>query len=114
MNSHTQELVKVISDEINKKKIIDMDILDVQELTPLTEVFIIAVASNVRQTKAIADAVEETLAERATYPIHKEGYHTAQWILLDYGEVIIHILDEESARFYALNRLWNDAEPVNI
>lgn len=109
----THELAKHIVAAINKKKVLDLKVLDVQGLTPLTEMFIIAVASNVRQTKAIADEVEEVVQEFAEKgPIHKEGYQTAGWILLDYGEVIVHILDEEDAAFYALDRLWKDAEHI--
>lgn len=113
MSYSTHELAKQIVTAINKKKILDLKVLDVQGLTPLTEMFIIAVASNVRQTKAIADEVEEAVLEFAEkQPIHKEGYQTAQWILLDYGEVIVHILDEEDAAFYTLDRLWKDANHI--
>ncbi|WP_054742377.1 ribosome silencing factor [Cellulosilyticum ruminicola] len=115
MSYSTHELAKQIVAAINKKKVLDLKVLDVQGLTPLTEMFIIAVASNVRQTKAIADEVEEVVQEFAEKsPIHKEGYQTAQWILLDYGEVIVHILDEEDAAFYALDRLWKDAEHIDF
>ncbi len=113
MSYSTHELAKQIVVAINKKKVLDLKVLDVQGLTPLAEMFIIAVASNVRQTKAIADEVEEVVQEFAEkQPIHKEGYQTAGWILLDYGEVIVHILDEEDAAFYALDRLWKDAENI--
>ena len=115
MSYSTHELAKQIVTAINKKKILDLKVLDVQGLTPLTEMFIIAVASNVRQTKAIADEVEEAVLEFAEkQPIHKEGYQTAQWILLDYGEVIVHILDEEDAAFYTLDRLWKDANHIEF
>lgn len=112
MNNTTYTLVKQIYDAINSKKVVTIDILDVEKITPLTEVFIIAVASNVRQTQAMADEVEKILAGSGREPLHKEGYETAKWILLDYGEVIVHILDEEDARFYTLDRLWKDAENI--
>lgn len=114
LNTETHQLVKQIVTAINKKKVEHLNVLDVEALTPLTEVFIIAVASNVRQTKAIADEVESMLAEANREPIRKEGYQTAKWILLDYGEVIVHVLDEEDANFYTLDRLWQDAEGVTI
>ena len=115
LNYSTHQLAKQIVTAINKKKVIDLKVLDVKHLTPLTEVFIIAVASNVRQTKAIADEVEELVAENTDKElIHKEGYQTAQWILLDYGEVIVHILDEEDATFYTLDRLWRDAPQIEF
>ena len=115
MNYSTHELTKQIVTAINKKKVLDLKVLDVHTLTPLAEVFIIAVASNVRHTKAIADAVEECITNFAEKePIHKEGYQSAQWILLDYGEVIVHILDEEDATFYTLDRLWRDAVQIEF
>lgn len=113
MNNHTQELAKKIVDIINKKKVVKLELLNVQALTSLTDLFIIAVASNTRLTKAIADEIEEKLTlEDQLNPLRKEGYQTAKWILLDYGEIIIHILDEEDARFYTLERLWKDAEII--
>lgn len=112
MNTTTYVLGKQIVKAIEKKKAIKVEVLDVHNLTPLADLFIIAIASNVRQTQAMADEVEELLAEEGHVPIHKEGYHTATWILLDYGQVIVHILEEEHAQFYGLSRLWKDAKIV--
>lgn len=107
-------LGKQIAKVIEKKKVITLELLDVRELTPLADLFIIATASNVRQTQAIADEVEETL-ENMNYDLfHKEGYQTATWILLDYGDIIVHILEEKYAQFYQLNRLWQDAKSIKI
>lgn len=97
---------------IEKKKIVKVEALDVHELTPLADVFIIAIASNVRQTQAIADDVEDFLAAHCSEPIKKEGYATATWILLDCGQIIVHILEEENAAFYGLERLWKDAPSI--
>ncbi len=112
MSTTSYELAKQIVEVIEKKKIVDLDVLDVQEITPLADIFIIAVASNVKQTQAIADHVEELLEECNQPLINKEGYNTATWILMDCGEVIVHILEEEQAEFYSLTRLWNDAKKV--
>ena len=114
LRRQTYILGKQIVDVINEKKIISLDVLDVGELTPLAELFIIAIAPNVRQTKAIADAVEEKLEILEKELIHKEGYQSANWILLDYGDIIIHILDEEDAAFYKLLRLWQDAKKIDL
>lgn len=114
MDTQTYTLGQQIMAAINNKKTIRLEALDVHELTPLTDLFIIAVASNERQTKAIADEVEEKMAVHETYALHKEGYQTAQWILLDYGDVIIHILEESNADFYGLDRLWKDAKVVEF
>ncbi len=112
MNTSSHLLGQEIIKAIQKKKVTNIEALDVRELTPLTDLFIIAVGSNVRQTQAMADEVEEVLAELGYYPIHKEGYQTATWILLDYGQVIVHILEEENAEFYGLSRLWKDAKKL--
>lgn len=113
MNTTTYELGKQIVKAVEKKKVIKVEVLDVHDLTTLADLFIIAVASNVRQTQAMADEVEELLAEEGHVPIHKEGYQTATWILLDYGQVIVHILEEENAQFYGLSRLWKDANIID-
>ena len=113
MNQVAYTLGKCIVEAIEKKKVVRVEALDVHELTPLTDLFIIAVASNTRQTQAMADEVEEMLSEIGQYPVHKEGYHSATWILLDYGQVIVHILEEENAQFYGLSRLWKDAKPIH-
>ncbi len=113
MNKAVYTLGKQIVQAIEKKKVISVEALDVQSLTPLADVFIIAVASNVRQTQAMADEVEELLEVEGHLPIHKEGYQSATWILLDYGQVIVHILEEENAQFYGLSRLWKDATIID-
>lgn len=97
---------------IQKKKVVTVEALDVHELTPLADLFIIAVAPNVRQAQAMSDEVEDLLAREGYALIQKEGYQTATWILLDYGRVIVHILEQESADFYGLNRLWKDAPHI--
>lgn len=103
---------KIIVKAIEKKKVLTLEALDVQELTTLADLFIIAVADNVKQVKAMADIVEEDMEAYGYYPIHKEGYHTATWILLDYNEVIVHILARDYAEFYGIERLWKDAPKI--
>ena len=107
-------LAKKIHDVINTKKVISIEVLDVHQLTTLTDVFIIAVASNVRQTQAITDEIEEFLTDYQVPLLQKEGYTTARWILMDYGSIIIHVLHQEEAGFYALDRLWKDAQVINF
>lgn len=111
---NTYDLGKQIVYAIEKKKSITCTILDVHELTPLADLFIITTASNTRQTQAIADEIEEALKQIGHLAFHKEGYHTANWILLDYGEIIVHILEEQYARFYQLDRLWQDAKKIEF
>lgn len=112
MNLETYSLSKQILDNICNKKIIKASLLDVTEITTIAEVFIIAVASNIKQTQAMADQVEEKLKDMNIYSTRKEGYQSANWILLDYGDIIVHIFDEEHAKFYDLARLWQDAKCI--
>ncbi|MDF2593844.1 MAG: iojap-like protein [Clostridia bacterium] len=115
LNKNTVTLAEKIYDIINSKSASSIQILDVHELTTLTDIFIIAVASNIRQTQAIADEIEKVLtSDKELILLQKEGGSTAKWILLDYGYVIVHILHQEDAAFYALDRLWKDAKVITF
>ncbi len=105
---------KQIYDAVNKKKPISVTVLDVHHLTSFADLFIIVVAPNTKQTQAISDEVEETLIRDNKYLRQKEGYDTANWILLDYDNIIVHILYKEDAEFYDLERLWKDAKRINF
>lgn len=111
---NTYDLGKQIVHAIKQKKNMTLTVLDVHELTPLADLFIITTASNTRQTQAIADEIEEALDQINCFVVHKEGYATATWILLDYGEIIVHILEEQYAKFYQLDRLWQDAKKIEF
>ncbi len=96
------------------KKAHDIKVLDVRGISPITDYFIICSGSSTVQVKAIADEVEEKLTEDG-YPLfHKEGYNSARWILLDFGDVIIHVFHDEDRDFYSLERLWADADVINF
>ncbi|MEO7794238.1 MAG: ribosome silencing factor [Thermoanaerobaculia bacterium] len=87
----------------------------VRHLEPVTsfaDYFVIASASNERQVQAIANAVEEQLLELGVRALHVEGYGSAQWVLLDYGDFLVHSLLEERRDYYGLERLWRDAPDV--
>ena len=87
----------------------------VRHLEPVTsfaDYFVIASAGNERQVQAIANAVEERLLALGVRPLHVEGYNTAQWVLLDYGDFLVHSLLEERRDYYGLERLWRDAPDV--
>jgi ribosome-associated protein len=95
------------------KKAIDLEVLHVSELTSLADYFMICSGSTERQTGAIADSIEERLREKlGTRPRMVEGVSPGRWILMDYGDFIVHIFTEETRRFYALDRLWGDAHDV--
>jgi ribosome-associated protein len=80
-----------------------------------TDYFVIVSATNVRQVQAIADEVQEQLRkESGARPARVEGYKSAEWVLLDYGDFIFHVFEEKSRRFYDLERLWRDAARVSL
>ena len=83
--------------------------LDLKGTCSFTDAFVICHGLQVRQTQAIADAVEEVLKKQKLLPNHLEGYRTGEWILMDYSDLIIHIFTRERREFFCLERLWGDA-----
>jgi ribosome-associated protein len=92
----------------------DLVVLDLRKAAGFTDYFVICSGTNVRQVRAIADAVMETLAAAGTKPAHIEGYDRSEWILLDYFDFIVHVFAPETRMFYGLERLWGSAEPVEV
>jgi len=97
------------------RKAFDMRVLDLRDGASFTEFVIICSGANQRQVQAIADQIEEQLKKQlTTRPVRIEGYSSAEWVLLDYGDFIVHIFNKESREFYDLERLWRDARKVDI
>lgn len=97
----------------DNKKAFDIKVLDLKDISPITDYFIICSGSSTIQVRAIADEIEEKLVNAGHNLYHKEGYSTGRWILLDFGRVIIHVFHTEDREFYSLERLWADAEVIN-
>jgi len=96
------------------KKAIDLTLLDLRKAAGFTDYFLICSGTNSRQIRAIADAVMEALAMDGAKPSHVEGYDRSEWILLDYFDFIVHIFARETRMFYGLERLWGNAERVEV
>ena len=97
------------------KKAHDLVVLDLREVASFTDFFVIASGTNVRQVQAVADEVQEQLRKQLRVkPARVEGYNSAEWVLLDYGDFIFHVFEEKSRRFYDLERLWRDAARVAL
>ena len=94
------------------RKAEEVKILDLAGLTDLTDYFVICSAGNQRQVQAISDGIEERLRQQGVRPLHIEGYPSARWVLMDYGDFVVHVFQEEQRRFYALEKLWLGAEDV--
>lgn len=91
------------------KKAEQLVVLSLGGLTSVADYFVLSTAGNERQAQALADAVESVMKAEGRRPLSVEGYQRAAWILLDYGDVVFHVFDEASRRFYGLERLWGDA-----
>lgn len=102
---------RVASEE---KKGVDPLILDLRKLTDIADFFLIVHGTSDRHVRTIADAVEEHLARKKAKPIHVEGRNNASWVLLDYGDVIVHVFHHQMRKFYNLERLWGDARVVTV
>ncbi|MGI8668267.1 MAG: ribosome silencing factor [Aridibacter sp.] len=99
----------------SEKKAVDTVVLDLREITSFTEFFVITSGTNQRQVQAIADEISEQLKKQMKFKaIRIEGYSTADWVLLDYGDFIVHIFNQKSREFYDLERLWRDAKKVEL
>ena len=96
------------------KKATDLVILDLRRAAGFTDFFVICSGSNQRQIRAIADSVMAALADEGAKPAHVEGYDRSEWVLLDYFDFIVHIFAPETRLFYGLERLWGNAERVEI
>lgn len=109
-----KDMVKIAYNALDEKKADDIRILDISEISVLADYFIIAGGENRNQIQAMIDNVEEKLAEAGYHPKQIEGYNTAGWILMDYGDIIIHVFSKEDRLFYDLERIWRDGKTVDI
>ena len=96
------------------KKAINSIVLDLREIASFTDYFLLMSGTNERQVQAISDGIVETLKKAGTPALRVEGYKTAEWILLDYGDFVVHVFDEKARKFYDLERLWRDAKQVEL
>jgi ribosome-associated protein len=108
------EQVRIAARAAEEKKAQDLTVLRLAAITEFTDYFVICTGNSTRQTQAIADAVIEQLKKIKVRPLHTEGYHSAEWVLIDYGTFVVHVFTENARRFYDLERLWRDAERVEV
>ena len=96
------------------KKALDLVVLKLIEITSFADYFVICSGTSSRQVKAIVDEIQDQLRQHKVRPLNIEGYQNAEWVLMDYGSMIVHVFSETSRRFYDLERLWRDAERLAI
>jgi ribosome-associated protein len=120
-NDPTQTLVSIVDTPARvreavaaaeDRKAVDLRVLHLEKVSDFTDFFLICSGTSERQVQAIADAVQERMREGQVRPLHVEGFNRGQWVLLDYGDFVVHIFQEEPRRFYSLERLWGDAPDV--
>jgi len=109
----TGEVAKAVRAALDKKAV-DVVVLDLRHTPAFTDFFVLCSGHNQRQVKAIADAVEEALKAAKVRPAHVEGYDRAEWILMDYFSFIVHVFSPQTREFYSLERLWGDAERIDV
>jgi ribosome-associated protein len=96
------------------RKAVDVVVLDLRPAHGFADYFLVCSGTNPRQIKAISDSIQEALGEKSVRPAHVEGYDHAGWILLDYFDFIVHIFSPDARAFYALERLWGNAERIEV
>jgi ribosome-associated protein len=111
---HAVDLVVAAARAAADKLATQIVAFDVSDQLAITDAFVLASASNDRQVKAIVDEVEDKLREIGSKPIRREGERDGRWVLIDYGEIVVHVQHEEERSFYALERLWRDCPAIKL
>ena len=106
----SKEMLEIATKAIEDKKGEQIKIIDISKVSVIADYFVIASGKNINQIRAIADEVEEKLGKQGAVPKQIEGYDSARWILMDYGDVIIHIFNEEDRLYYDIERIWSDGK----
>jgi len=113
-----QAVVNIAVQAAEDKKAIDITVLDIREISVIADYFIICSGRSGTQVQAIVENIQERLERDNVVTLRREGFREGNWVLLDYGDVIIHVFRESERQFYNLERLWGDAQvvgvPVNI
>ncbi len=113
-SDRARELVRIAALAADAKKAEDLVALDVSGPLPLTDAFLLASGDNERNVLAIASAVEDALLEAGAKPLRREGRTEGRWVLLDFGDIVVHVFHEEERLFYSLERLWKDAPVIPL
>ena len=109
-----RELAEIAVKALDSKKGKEIRLIRIDKITTLAEYFVICTGTSNTQINALGDEVEKELTEKGEEPLHREGYRGGTWVLLDYGCVIVHVFQDEARKFYDLERLWSDAEVIDI
>jgi ribosome-associated protein len=108
---NTEELKKIVVDALEDRKGVDIKVLDVRGKSSVTDVLVIAAGNSTRQVKALADSVVEKVKEQGLRPLGIEGEGESSWVLVDLGDVVVHVMLPETRDFYNLEKLWGEDAP---
>lgn len=108
------ELARAAAAAASDKQGSDVLAFDVSEQLVITDIFVLCSASNQPQMSAVRDAIEESLLKLGAKPLRREGVGESRWVLLDYGDIVVHIQHQEERAFYSLERLWSDCPVVDL
>jgi len=108
------EIASTIVSALDSKKAQDIKLLKIREITVIADYFVICTATSTTQLKTLSDEVEKVMKEKGEMSLRREGHRNGGWVLIDFGCVIVHLFLEEAREFYTLERLWGDAEDVDI
>ena len=111
---HSKDMVRLAIKALEDKKAEDIKVIDISEVSVLADYFIIASGTNRSQIQALTDNVEEQLGRNGSEVKQIEGYDAANWVLMDFGDIIVHVFDRENRLFYDLERIWRDGKQVEL
>lgn len=112
--THARELLQIATAAADAKQGADLVALDVSGPLPLTDIFLLVTGRNERNVVAIASEIEDMLIENGSKPLRREGRAEGRWILLDFGDLVVHVFHEEDRLYYSLERLWKDCPVIPI
>ena len=110
----TKEMAKMAIEALEDKKAEDIQVIDISEVSVIADYFIIASGNNRNQVQALIDNVEEQLGRTGVSPKQIEGYDAANWVLMDYQDIIVHVFDKENRLFYDIERIWRDGKNIPV
>ncbi len=113
-DERSKKMASLAYHALEDKKASDISVIDIEQVSVVADYFIIASGDNRNQVQAMADHVEETLGRAGYPPKDMEGYRSANWVLLDFGDLVVHIFDRENRVFYDLERIWRDGKKTSI
>lgn len=108
----SKNMVKLTFEALEDKKGEDIQVIEIKDISVIADYFIIANGSNSQQVDALVDSVKDKLGRKGYEPLRIEGVRSASWILMDYGDIVVHIFSKEDRLFYNLERIWRDGKTI--